>query len=48
MSEYKEGLIQQQDCHSQNRSGALGLRFQIAACLIIKTDVLKLQFYSML
>lgn len=39
MTEYKESLIQQQDCHSQNESGALGVQFRIAAHLIIKTDV---------
>lgn len=45
--EYKEGLIQQQNYHSQNCSGAFGLQFQFVAHLIIKTDVLKLEFYSM-
>lgn len=47
MMEYKEILIQQQNCHSQNYRGAFDLQFQFVAHLIIKTDVLKLQFYSM-
>lgn len=42
MREYKESLIQQQDWHSPNGSGTLGLQFQITAHLIIKTVVLKL------
>lgn len=31
-----------------NQSGVLDLHFQTATRLVIKTDILKLQFYSML
>lgn len=47
MMQYKESLIQQQNCHWQNWSGTFDLQLQFIAHLIIKTHVLKLQFYSM-
>lgn len=46
MMEYTESLIQQHDYHPQNCSGTFDLQFQFVAHLVIKTDALKLRFYS--